>query len=123
MLTRVVCALLMCMGLSVAFIYISPTKMRLTDAITTLDVALSPINKTKTSVPVIKAHLDTDVVQPLPAEVHLKDIKTLNKQRIVVYFCIPVKSTASMQTLYDTELIKTFLPSLQKSIVLSELSK
>ena len=41
-------------------------------------------------------------------------------RRSPVFFCIPVKSTASMRTLHDTELVNTLFPSLAKSIILPE---
>ena len=57
----------------------------------------------------------TAAVQPRPlAE---------NKPRISVYFCVPVKSTPSMQHLNDTELINTMFPTLAQSFELHEIGK
>lgn len=42
-------------------------------------------------------------------------------ERVNVFFCVPVKSTASMRSLHDTELINTLFPSLSQSIDLHEL--
>ena len=41
--------------------------------------------------------------------------------RVSVFFCVPVKSTASMHTLRDTELVNTLIPSVVKSIIPREL--
>ena len=41
--------------------------------------------------------------------------------RVSVFFCVPVKSTASMHTLRDTELVTTLIPSLVQSIIPREL--
>lgn len=41
--------------------------------------------------------------------------------RVSVFFCVPVKSTASMHTLRDTELVNTLIPSIVKSIIPREL--
>jgi len=63
----------------------------------------------------------TKRVKVEPAVSKRVQAKPATAERLCVFFCVPVKSTASMRSLLDTELINTLFPSLAQSIAINEL--